>query len=565
MNRRNFIAGSAAMAAASAIPVGSSRAEVAGSKENLAPRHRYLFLDDIHIDRAVGLKTLGHPAKRYEGNPLFVKKYPWENVRIQLYGHCIVYNAERKLYQMYYIAYPQPNYYPNIRVGGAVKIGAATLPAYAESSDGIHWDRPLRKDVSFNTVKETNLLDLHKGTSFEAGVLWDVHDPDPNRRYKAFVWDQNFHGPVPGKVNYRLDPPSSKYPNGVITTFLQDESGKIVHEEPYNDWGIRVAFSPDGIHWKKHPGWVFPCYSDTGQSVLYDPPCGKYFAFGRFNQVRSLAKLYHTGADLPSETEDKNLIGRNGVSPSTLEYIGRNVARMESDDFIHWSEPELVLTGDSRDPESFQINSMPVDSYEGLFIGIMEVDNRPFPNSQLPIQLAVSRDSRRWSRVADRIPFIETSAPGTWDSDKGDDPHGFIRPAGGLFVHGDEVRMYYSNLSGPDPFIGVGMASWRRDGFVSLHVGDEEGELLTRSFIPTGPELHLNLDASQGEATVRVGDFQGRPLAGWKIDWPSEPIHGDRIDTVVRWTGSDFPYRIGQATTLRIRMRNADLYSFWTV
>jgi hypothetical protein len=74
----------------------------------------------------------------------------------------------------------------------------------------------------------------------------------------------------------------------------------------------------------------------------------------------------------------------------------------------------------------------------------------------------------------------------------------------------------------------------------------------------------LNIDASEGEATVRICDFQGRPLKGWKIDEPSEPIRGDRLDTIVRWPASDLGQRVGKATTLLIKMRNAELYSFWT-
>jgi hypothetical protein len=282
------------------------------------------------------------------------------------------------------------------------------------------------------------------------------------------------------------------------------------------------------------PGLVFRCYSDTGQSALYDPVSRKYIAYGRFNQQKD----------------------------SPAFYIGRNVARVESSDFIHWTEPELVLAGDDEDPESFQINSMPVDRYEGVYIGVMEVDVRPFPNPARPIQLATSRDGRHWTRVANRCPFIEEPPAGAWDESEG---HGFIRPATGLFIHGDQVRMYYSNTSGPEAFGGVGMATWRRDGFVSLHGGSDGGEVLTRAFVPTGPELHLNIDTSGGEASVRVCDFQGRPLRGWKIDQPSEPVRGDRIDSVVRWNGGDFDQRAGKATTLRIRLRNADLYSYWTI
>src|SRR5262249_48800865 len=155
------------------------------------------------------------------------------------------------------------------------------------------------------------------------------------------------------------------FPRGlIISQLLRDESGKIAYERPYNDFGMMVAFSADGIHWKKHPDWVFRCYSDTGQSVLYDPRLGKYVGFGRFNQMKD----------------------------SPAFYIGRNVSRVESSNFLHWSEPELVLAGDHEDPESLQINSMPIDFYEGLYIGIMELDVRPLPNPARPIQLAVSRD-----------------------------------------------------------------------------------------------------------------------------------------------------------------------------
>ena len=59
-----------------------------------------------------GLEVRGHPAKRFPGNPLFVKKYPWEKTRLQLYGRVILYNPERKLYQMYYLAQPRQFSFP---------------------------------------------------------------------------------------------------------------------------------------------------------------------------------------------------------------------------------------------------------------------------------------------------------------------------------------------------------------------------------------------------------------------------------------------------------------------
>lgn len=505
--------------------------------------YRSLFLDDWHISRMEGLERRGHPAKRYAGNPVIARQFPWEQCRVQIYGRCVVFNEETRHYQMYYIAQPRCEHYPNVTVGGQKQVGWVTLPAYAESEDGVHWERPLFKDVPFEDCAETNILNILRGPSFEAGILWDPHDPDPQRRYKAFIWDQNFAMPVPGKVTF------PRNEQGVPMIRILDDNGNTAYEQLYDEWGIRIAFSPDGIHWQNQPGWAFRCYSDTGQSVVYDRRLGKYVAFGRFNNA-----TFTTGEVI------------YGKDTGTAFNIGRNVARVESDDFLHWSEPELVLAADAEDPESFQINSMPVDLYEGLYIGLMEVDVRPFPNPLRPVQLACSRDGRHWTRAADRFACLAPPEEGAWDHGDGS---GWVRPGTGLFVHGDEVRMYYNagpgaTAYGQDMFAGIGMASWRRDGFVSLRAGETGGELLTRAFTPRGPELHLNIGASGGEAAVQVCDIQGRPVESWTVSRFSQPVRGDCLDTVVRWDGSDFGTRIGKPITLRIRMRNADLYSFWT-
>ena len=91
--------------------------------------NRCLFLDDAHIDRMDGLERRANAAKRYSGNPLFKKEFPWEQAWLLIYGNCTVYNSDRKLYQMYYLAKPGFSHYPNLRVGNAVKVGYATLPA----------------------------------------------------------------------------------------------------------------------------------------------------------------------------------------------------------------------------------------------------------------------------------------------------------------------------------------------------------------------------------------------------------------------------------------------------
>src|SRR5207253_598956 len=99
----------------------------------------------------------------------------------------------------------------------------------------------------------------------------------------------------------------------------------------------------------------------------------------------------------------------------------------------------------------------------------------------------------------------------------------------------DQVRMYYSGGSAQDPFSGVGMATWRRDGFVSVRAGADIGYLLTPAMITQGTQLHLNLDAINGEATVQVCGHQGQPQGHWKLSEHSQRIYGDHLDVTVRW------------------------------
>lgn len=85
-----------------------------------------------------------------------------------------------------------------------------------------------------------------------------------------------------------------------------------------------------------------------------------------------------------------------------------------------------------------------------------------------------------------RGPIAELDETFAYSNDEPPPGMGWIRmpPRHRSFVSGREVRMYHCGASKQG--MGVGMVTWRRDGFVSLHVGSEGGELVTRAFIPTG-------------------------------------------------------------------------------
>ena len=139
-----------------------------------------------------------------------------------------------------------------------------------------------------------------------------------------------------------------------------------------------------------------------------------------------------------------------------------------------------------------------------------------------------------------------------------------------FIVVGDEIYLYYGGVQGPhtgkkfksverrtQPMLGL--ATIRRDGFVSVEAGAEEGVLLTKPMEMGGEELHVNAD-SRGELIVEVTDEEGVTLEGYT----SHSLAEDRTDVVV---GFDRPLGglAGQTMRLRFRMREANLYSYWFI
>ena len=116
-----------------------------------------------------------------------------------------------------------------------------------------------------------------------------------------------------------------------------------------------------------------------------------------------------------------------------------------------------------------------------------------------------------------------------------------------------------------DGWIAICLATLRLDGFVSLTAGDETGQVTTKPFVATGERLLLNVDVHNGgEATVEVLDEDMQPIRGFELN-SSIPLRGRSIEQTVSWTTrADWSQLAGKKVRLRIRLRNADLYAFWT-
>ena len=102
----------------------------------------------------------------------------------------------------------------------------------------------------------------------------------------------------------------------------------------------------------------------------------------------------------------------------------------------------------------------------------------------------------------------------------------------------------------------------RTDGFISVHAGANEGDLITKPLTFSGSTLHLNFSTSAaGAIQVEIQKPDGTPIPGFTAA-DCVPVYGDEIDRIVRWRGNtDATSLVNQPVRLRFVMTECDLYS----
>jgi len=486
-----------------AIVIGSA---VTGEPFITLSRQKQLFLDDYIIKSMTNIKRQIHPAQKYDGNPVLWPSESWEPKLGVLYGSVI---RDDDKFRMWYLS--------GMGVG------------YAESSDGIKWNKP-RLDKIMIDGQKTNLLFVKQGefkgpeelpTFWELfGVHKDEKDPNSSCRYKM-----GFLSIIRPYTGPRADP-----------------------FHPTDRRGLGVAGSPDGIHWHLINEYATEAICDGATHWMFDSSSRKYVLYGRTRKT-----LPDVEAAWSKYNWYKNY------------HSGRAVARVESADFLKWdfTEPAtapVVITADVNDQPGTEIYSMMVFPYEGAYIGLVQVFHARPETCYLDVQLAVSHDSLNFTRVADRATFIPVGPIGSWDrfnNSLANNPPILV---------GDELRFYYGGRTyrhtpyegkdtGPRGG-GIGFATIKKDRFVSLQASFDEGEILTKPLILQGNNLHLNAKSDFGQILVEVLDLSGNIIARSKL------IRSDSLDIVIDWEYGGLR-NLNAPVVVRLALKNACLFAVW--
>lgn len=131
---------------------------------------------------------------------------------------------------------------------------------------------------------------------------------------------------------------------------------------------------------------------------------------------------------------------------------------------------------------------------------------------------------------------------------------------------GDEWWFYYAgfDLAHDNPKGrkgGIGLATLRKEGFISQHAGRDGGVVCTRALRWPGGKLIVNADAHAGSLTVRVSDELRKPQPGFDYA-DCEAFKGDKVAHEVTWQGKSLDAFAGKVIRLEFQLRDADLYTF---
>ena len=449
-----------------------------------------LFIDDYLIEQSESLvRTTHQPVKLAE--PILGKSESWH---LQpLFFMKVIHEPGVDSFKMWY----------NIKNPGK---DPSVCYAYAESRDGIKWDRPNLGLVSIDGSTDNNVIAAPLGCFSMFFVDEGPDYNDPQERYKLGYW-----GP-----------------------------------------GLAIAFSSDGLNFREYEGNPVIMQSLDGNIPFHKKP-GYVHVIGDILDGcwDPLKKQYLLACKI-----DKS--GYEGAAPQHFPGWRRAAGMSVSKDFIHWRRPWFVATPDVNNGLEEFYGFLPMVR-GNLYIGFLRVlrDDLPAEENGAPrgigwTELITSRDGENWERYQEK--FIDRNEePGTWDR--------AMVWLGDCVTVGDKEYVYYGGYSAGHK-IGdrqIGLAMLRKNGFVSRDAGSSEGSLRTPlvKFSAMGLTLNANV---RGVLRVRILDQQKEPIAGF--DWgDSEEITGDSTAHVVGFKGR-IRNLAEQLVHIEFSLRDGKLYGF---
>lgn len=459
---------------------------------------RQLFVDDFLTDRCTMSRVFHQPVK-HPGNPVLAPVSDEE--RHPDFAPCAVakcggvsYDDRDERFKMWYMA------------------GYTGSFVYAESSDGINWDRP-----ELDVVAGTNIC-LPRNLRPDSGTVVIDHDATKEEeRFKLMLREPN--------------DTAQPLPNG-----------------KRSNAPALMMTSPDGIHWSE-PVRTGPMGDRS--TAFYNPFRKKWVQSIRGMSPRGRCRLYREHDDFFES------------------------GRWEEGEPLAWVATDCMDQAGDTPPQLYTVDAVAYESIMlGLF-QIHKGPPNPIGEQQgLPkfteLNAAYTRDGFHWHRPDRRALIGPRREPGSWEYGYVE------ASGGVLLVVGDELWIYYNAYAGDPSRVGnsglengmygngaVGLAKLRRDGFASLQARIPDAAVRTRLVRFKGKHLFVNANTAGSELRARVLGEDGEPMDGFEFE-DCQPFIGNSTSHELQWSeGRTLEKFRDQPVRLQFKMSQGDLFAFW--
>ncbi len=435
--------------------------------------------DDHSIPWQHNLKMTLHAARKYGGNPVLRRG----NEGSPDFGHALIYGTvlfDGRKFRMWYLGMIQR------KVERGQAPGYWRPMCYAESGDGIRWTKPELGLYEWNGSKRNNIC-LIEGDPYSLtrvndflSILYEPHDPDPSRRYKAAYIAHVPYEDIPGGMS-KVGVKERRVGSTVCATSADGLSWKVVGDRPANAGGER--FEVSGL-----------------------------YRFGHF--------YYTTG----------QIISPWVVRPGGNK-VGRVMMAYRSPDFAHWTQAKALAFARPGQLLSTPVPGQQTHMGAGLWnrgnvlVGLYGMwqdgpAERPegaghLWGTHIDLGLIVSNDGIHFREPVPDFKVIQRGGESEWDNVALLQAHAFVN-------RGDETMIWYSHWDTSEAFrnMEIGLATLRRDGFGSLSRMSEANDALfiTRTLASTGRPLEIRINADQviedAPLTVELLDHLDQPMPG---------------------------------------------------
>jgi hypothetical protein len=380
------------------------------------------------------------------------------------------------------------------------------LLCYAESTDGVNWNKPELGLVEYNGSNKNNIVFNFSGAYYKTGHginVWIDLSAPANERFKCV---------------FMCFPPGEE----IFERMAKERPISVSRWGRRKHSAIQFGSSPDGFHWSFNDKIAMVHMSDTETICYYDEFIKRYVGYFR-----------------------TSCMGR------------RAIGRSESTDLYDWPTPETVLWahGDDEADQDYYNNSRCM--YPGtkdMHLMFPTIYHRRTESCTLRMASSLEGMFWQWVPGGDVVGY---GATGEWDAEC------IFGGCGLVEIPGDRVVFPFTGYEYAHKFPRypragqIGLASWKKERLCALQC-DEEGEFWTNQMSLPGKTLYLNFETRQaGYIRVEVMDVEGR-----KID-DCDPLSGDKIKSPVTWHGeSALNVPEGKPAVLHFRMRAAKLFSF---